>query len=163
MRQLLSRLDKLEASRRVANGVTKEEREHERQLIRESAAHANDCYARERRDFAGYKITPLRKALDLEELFHIDEDGNVFSNVDGKPITKYRQLMGEEWYWDHLLCWPPDPRFIHNEEEQAFYTLHGELALSRDMVSLPHFLGDPYCCDACLDWRSKRGEEGSSL
>ena len=161
MRGLLSRLDRLETRR----GVTDEDRERERRMIREAAEHANYCFTHEGHYSVkfGYKLCTLQEALDLEELFHIDQNGNVFSNVDGKPITKYRQLMGEEWYWDHLLCWPPDPRFIHDEEEQAFYTLHGELALSRDMVSLPHFLGDPCRCDACLEWRSKRGEEGSSL
>jgi hypothetical protein len=155
---LLSRLDRLEAKRRVADGVTSEERERERKLIRESAEHANHCFPRDRYFVMyGYKLRTLQEALDLEELFYIDDDGNVYSNVDGKPITQYRQLAGEEWYWDHLLCWPPDPRFTHDEEDQAFYTHHGELALSRDMVDLRLFLGDPCRCDACLAQREERG------
>jgi hypothetical protein len=157
MRGLLSRLDRLETRR----GVTDEDRERERRIIREAAEHANYCFTHEGHYSVkfGYKLCTLQEALGIQELFLITDTG-VFAGVDGKPVTAYTQTLAEEWYWDHLLCWPPDPRFIHDEDEQAFYTHDGDVALSRDFVDLRVFLGDRCGCDECL---TRRGEEGSQL
>ncbi len=95
---------------------TEAEREERRKTVREQAEHTNHCNRSE--------IPP----------FVIDEDGDVFSSRDGKPITESRQTLAEEWYWQEVEWGAPD--LVHDEEGQAFYTPDGELALSRDHANL---------------------------
>jgi hypothetical protein len=128
-----------------SGGVSKEQEAKERRMIRESAIHSNRCGHGEE-----FGVSPL---------FDVQEFG-VYSNVDGKPITRYTQTLAELWYWQAVLVYGPLPYLIHDEEEQAFYTHHGEVALSRDHVNLSLFLGPACECDACMARRLGRLRRG---
>jgi hypothetical protein len=119
------RLSKLEAAGRPDLEEARE-REEERERIREQAEHANRCGWGEK--------------TDRWPLFEIDEDGNVFCTHDGKPVTDSRQILAEEFYWLEV-GWGASPGLVHDEAAQTFYTLDGELALSREYVSLPNLMG----------------------
>jgi hypothetical protein len=120
------RLDKLEQRARIRTTEDTREREEERQRIREQAEHANRCGSEER--------------VGRWPFFEIDEDGNVSCTYDGKPVTDSRQTLAEQFYWMEVE-WGASPGLVHDEEAQAFYTLDGELALSREYVSLPNLMG----------------------
>jgi hypothetical protein len=119
------RLDKLEERARIRTTQDAREREEERKRIREQAEHANRC---------GWGARVGRWPL-----FEIDEDGNVFCTHDGRPVTVSHQILAEEFYWMEVE-WG-GPGLVHDEEAQVFYTPGGELALSREYVSLPHLMG----------------------
>jgi hypothetical protein len=89
------------------------------------AEHANRCGWSEK--------------TDRWPLFEIDADGNVFCTHDGKPVTDSRQILAEEFYWMEVE-WD-GPGLIHDEEAEEFRTPSGELALSRERVSIPHLMG----------------------
>ena len=100
------------------------QREEERERIRQKAEHANNCGWGE--EFGRYP------------LFEIDEDGDVFCAHDGRPVTDSRQILAECFYWQEVE-WG-EPGLIHDEGAEAFYTLNGDLAVSRDQVDLRHLL-----------------------
>ena len=104
---------------------TEREREERRKKIREGAEHTNHCQPRG-------AVLP----------FVVDEAGNVFASRDGKPITDSRQTLAELWYWEEVEDEGGGEGLIHDEEAQAFYARSGELAISRDVVDLRHFMGD---------------------
>ncbi len=70
--------------------------------------------------------------------FTIAEDGEIRSSRDGKLITTFAQTFAEEWYWQ-TVEWG-GLGLVHDEEAEAFYTLEGELAVSRDRVDLRYLL-----------------------
>jgi hypothetical protein len=72
-------------------------------------------------------------------LFEIDEDGDVFCTHDGKPVTDSRQILAEEFYLMEVE-WG-GPGLIHDEVAEEFRTPGGELALSRERVSIPKLMG----------------------
>ncbi len=104
-------------------GETERERAERLRTVREQAEHANRCL---------WSGTPA---------FVVDEEGNVFSSRDGKPITELRKTLAEEWYWVEAEEWGGEG-LVHDEDAQAFYTPSGELALSRDLVDLQRFMGN---------------------
>ena len=104
---------------------TSAELEERRKEIREAAEHANYCQPRG-------AVLP----------FVVDEAGDVFSSRDGKPITERRQTLAERWYWEEVEEEGGGEGLMHDEEAQAFYARTGELAISRNEVSFPHFMGD---------------------
>ncbi len=101
---------------------TEAEREERLRTVREQAEHANRCL---------WSGTPA---------FVVDEEGNVFSSRDGKPITDSRQTLAEPWYWEEVEG--GGEGLVYDEEAQAFYARTGELAISRDRVDLRHLMGD---------------------
>ncbi len=124
MSNIPHRLNRLEdATHQIAKPEDAQEREERLRHIREAAEHANYC---------GWE-------RDGEQLFEIDVDGDVFCTYDGKPVTDGRQILAEHFYFMEL-GWG-GPGLIHDEEAQAFYSLSGELAVSRDRVDLQHLLG----------------------
>ena len=92
------------------------------QDIREQALHTNRCQAR-----------------GEPPLFVVNDD-SVFCASDGKPVTDDRQILAEKSYWMEV-GWA-GPGLVHNQEEEAFYTPEGELALSRDFVHLERLMGN---------------------
>lgn len=98
--------------------------EEQRKSIREQAEHANRC---------GWN-------RGEDPLFEIDEEGDVFCTHDGRPVTDTRQILAEQFYWMEVQG-GGDPGLIHDLGEQAFYSLSGELAVSRDRVDLRHLMG----------------------
>ncbi len=118
---LRRRLDALEGG--ADAGETEQERAERLKTVRAQAEHTNHCNRSE--------IPP----------FVIDEDGDVFSSRDGKPITDSRQTLAEEWYWEEVEVWGGEG-LVHDKEAQAFYARTGELAISRDMVDLRHLMGN---------------------
>ncbi|MDP9487776.1 MAG: hypothetical protein M3Q49_18650 [Actinomycetota bacterium] len=118
---LRRRVEALEGS--GATLETEAERAERLQTVREQAEHANHCHRGE--------VLP----------FLVDEEGNVFSSRDGKPITDSRQTLAEEWYWEEVEVWGGEG-LVHDEEAQTFYARTGELAISRDRVDLRHLMGD---------------------
>lgn len=123
MRDIDRRIERLENLKALAV-ETKAELEERRKRVREQAEHANYCQRGE--------VLP----------FVIDEEGNVFSSRDGKPITEPRQTLAEEWYWEEVEDEWGGEGLVHDEEAQVFYARSGELAISRDEVSFPHFMGE---------------------
>jgi len=118
------RLKRLEDSLRPRAPEDERERQKWHERIREAAEGAN-----------------RRRRLDGKGLvFKIAEDGDVFCTHDGRPVTKWRQTLAEEWYWQELE-WGCPLGLLHDEEGEAFYTLGGELAISRYLVDLRHALG----------------------
>ncbi len=117
---LRRRLDALEGG--ADAGETEQERAERLKTVREQAEHTNHCNRSE--------IPP----------FVIDEDGDVFSSRDGKPITDSRQTLAEPWYWEEVEG--GGEGLVYDEEAQAFYARTGELAISRDRVDLRHLMGD---------------------
>ncbi len=117
-RRLLRRLEEISGSA----PETEREREERRKKIRESAEHTNRCHRGE--------VLP----------FVVDEAGDVFSSRDGKPITDTRQTLAEPWYWEEVEE-GGEGLLVHDEEGQTFYARTGELAISRDVVDLRHFMG----------------------
>lgn len=103
-------------------GETEREREERRKTVREQAEHANHCHQGE--------VLP----------FVVDDNGDVFSSRDGKPITDPRQTLAEEWYWEEVEVWGGEG-LVYDEEAQAFYARSGELTISRDEVNLQHLMG----------------------
>lgn len=115
----LERLERLE--REVIRDEVEDERKRERE--RADALHMAECSNEEgRRD-------------DLEDIFEITEDGEVYSAHDGHHIVSGYQALCERFYWSEF-AWG-DRGFIHDEEAQEFRTQNGELALSRTYVHLP--------------------------
>ncbi|MDP9479418.1 MAG: hypothetical protein M3R38_27730 [Actinomycetota bacterium] len=104
-------------------GETERERAERLRTVREQAEHANRCHRGE--------VPP----------FVIDEDGDVFSSRDGKPIIETCQTLAEEWYWEEVEVWGGEG-LVHDEEAKAFYARTGELAISRDVVDLRHLMGN---------------------
>jgi hypothetical protein len=100
-------------------------RERERQRIKEDAEHANYCRWGE--EFGCFP------------LFRIDEDGEVFCAHDESPVTDPRQILSEGFYWQEVE-WGGSG-LLHDEEGEAFRTLEGELAVSRDFADLRHLIG----------------------
>lgn len=104
---------------------TPTESEERRKEIREQAEHANRC---------GWG-----EECGRWPLFEIDEAGNVSCSHDEKLVTDSRQILAESFYWMEVE-WG-GPGLTHDEEARAFYTLGGELALSREYVNLEHLMG----------------------
>jgi hypothetical protein len=115
------RLDRLEGDRR--HGEVPKDAEKRRQEIRRRAEHANH-----------------RQSRDEEPAFIIMPSNDVFCARDGRPVTDPRQILSERFYWREVSSGGRD--LIHDEENQQFYTLEGDLALSRDFVHLERLLGD---------------------
>ena len=124
MTSIERRLTRLEAAERPAPEDARE-REEERKRIRKQAEHANRC---------GWG-----QEVGRWPLFEIDEDGSVSCTHDGRPVTDSHQTLAESFYWMEVE-WG-GPGLVHDEEDQAFYTPSGELALSREYVSLPRLMG----------------------
>ena len=116
------RLRKLEDAARP-EPEDEQAREERRKRIREEAEHANYC--------------EWNRGGEL--LFEIDKDGDVFCTFDGRPVTDSRQILAEAFY--HMEVEWGGPGLVHDEEAQAFYSLSGELAVSRDHVDLRHLFG----------------------
>lgn len=116
------RLGRLEELAGGGTGETEHEREERLKTVRRQAEHANFCHRGE--------VLP----------FVIDEGGDVFASRDGKPITDGRQTLAEPWYWEEVEG--GGEGLVHDEEAETFYSRTGELAISRDMVNLQHFMGD---------------------
>jgi hypothetical protein len=129
--------------RRLEDHTTPEETptesEERRKEIRERAEHANRC---------GWG-----EECGRWPLFEIDEHGSVFCTYDGRPVTDSHQTLAEGFYWQEVE-WGASPGLVHDEEAQAFYTLGGELALSRGYVNLERLMG-PGREDA---WRGEGGK-----
>ena len=123
MRDIDRRIEHLEGLANTTSQESEREREERRKAVREQSEHANHCLRGE--------VLP----------FVIDEEGNVFSSRDGKPITEPRQTLAEEWYWQEVEEGGGEG-LVHDEEAQAFYARTGELAVSRDRVDLRHLMGD---------------------
>jgi hypothetical protein len=150
-------VEKLEEERRQEQGAEDEaERERRLEAVREAAEQENERFYRglaiERRtaflDSVGYEGHTAEDLRDENFLysddseaapFTITEAGEVFCTRDGKPVTTYPQTLAEVWYWRELLEWGT-PGLIHDEESEAFFTPDGELALSRHVVNLQHYL-----------------------
>ena len=150
---LKHRLAKLEGA---ARPTPEDEREREREMIRDGAERTNRSFLRdkaiERRgellDAYGTLEAMSEAGRDWSDealtegavppFVIADEGGGVFCSRDGKPVTDFRQTLAEVWYWRQVELGNPG-RLIHDEEAQAFYTPEGELALNRDLVDLRHF------------------------
>jgi hypothetical protein len=117
------RLRKLEGH--ATPGEPPDEAEERRKEIREQAEHANRCGRDEE--------------CGRWPLFEVDEDGDVFCAHDGRPVTDPRQILAESFYWMEVE-WG-GPGLDHDEEAEAFYAPDGNLALSREYVSLPLLMG----------------------
>ena len=115
------RLRKLE-SEHAEPGETDAEREEGRESIRAEAEHMNFC-----------------RDEDEAPIFEITESGDVLCARDGKPVTESRQVLAERFYWMEVGFGGHD--LVHDEEEQAFYSKDGHLAVSRDRVDLRHLMG----------------------
>ncbi len=115
------RLQRLEESHALP-GEDLETAEKRLKDIREQALHTNRCQDR-------YE----------EPLFEITADGDVLCAHDGRPVTDPRQILAENFYWMEVGWGGAGLR--HDEEGEAFYTLEGELALSRDYVHLARLMG----------------------
>lgn len=102
---------------------TPKEVEKRRKQIWAQAAHSNDC----------------REGGGEAPLFEIDERGDVFCTHDGRPVTDFRQILAEKFYWMEV-GWG-GPGLIHGEEAQALYIPGGQLALSREYVNLERLMG----------------------
>ena len=109
----------------AAHPEPEDERDEQRRRIREQAEHANHC---------GWG-----EECGRWPLFEIDEDSDVFCTYDGKPVTDSRQILAEQFYFMEVQ--DGGPGLIHDEGEEAFYSLSGELAVSRDRVDLRHLMG----------------------
>jgi hypothetical protein len=116
------RLERLEEDHAVAGEYPKAT-EKRRKLIREQAEHANRCQDRFE-----------------EPLFEITEAGDVFCARDGRPVTDPHQTLAEKFYWMEVGF--GGEGLVHDAEAEAFYTLEGALALSRDFVHLERLMGD---------------------
>src|SRR5215211_3934377 len=116
------RLERLEEDH-VVPGEYPKATEKRRKLIREQAEHANRCQDRFE-----------------EPLFEITEAGDVFCARDGRPVTDTHQTLAEKFYWMEVGF--GGEGLVHDQEAEAFYTLEGELALSRDFVHLERLMGD---------------------
>ena len=116
------RISRLEAGRAAPPEEAAAESEGRRELVREQAEHANRC--RDRGE---------------SPIFEVEENGDVFSARDGRPVREPRQTLAELFYWMEV-GWG-GPGLVHDEREQAFYTRSGHLALSRDDVDLQHLMG----------------------
>jgi hypothetical protein len=69
----------------------------------------------------------------------MDEDGDVFCTYDGRPVTDSRQILAEQSYFVEVR--DGGPGLIHDDGEQAYYALTGELVVSRNRVDVRHLLG----------------------
>ncbi len=118
------RLERLEGLAGVGPGETEREHEERRREIRKEAERMNDSLERE----------------DKDPAFDVAANGDVFCSRDGRPVTEYRQTLAEHWYWWTLEELGYEG-LVHDEEEQTFYTRSGELALSRDRVDFPRYMG----------------------
>jgi len=116
------RLRKLEG--RATPQETPDETEKRRKEIRELAEHSNHC----------------NEDRGEETFFEIDENCDVFCSRDSRPVTDSHQTLSEELYWMEV-GWGPSPNLVHDEEVQGFFTLSGELALSREYVNLERLMG----------------------
>ncbi|MDP9474812.1 MAG: hypothetical protein M3R38_03830, partial [Actinomycetota bacterium] len=136
---------------------TPEEAAERMRMIRDGAEGENERFFRdlaiERRsaflEGAGYEGHAAEDLADENFLrdddvppFEITPSGEVFCSRDGKPVTTYHQTLAEVWYWQHVE-WGNPGGLVHDEEEQAFFTPKGELALSRDYVSVGHLFRNP--------------------
>jgi hypothetical protein len=148
MSDIKRRLNRLEEQARP-EPEDEAERQKRLRMVLEAAEQDNERFYRylaiERRTaflesvgYEGHSAEDLRdeKFLYADDVppFTIAEDREVYSTRDGKPITRYRQTLGEVWYWQEV-----DKRelhLIHDEETEAFYTPDGNLAISRDGVDL---------------------------
>ena len=101
---------------------TDAEREERRESIRAEAEHMNYCRDR-----------------DEPPIFEITESGDVLCARDGRPVTDSRQVLAERFYWMEVGWGGQD--LVHDEEEQAFYSKSGHLAVSRDRVDLRYLMG----------------------
>jgi hypothetical protein len=119
MSSLERRLERLEDAARP-EPEAEQEREKWRERIREAAEQSIERSRREGK----------------EPVFEITDSGDVFCTHDGRPVTEWRQTLAEEWYRQELEWGSPD--LIHDEEREAFFTLEGDLALSRYVVNLRH-------------------------
>ncbi len=150
---LRRRLEALEGS--GAAGETEAERRERLEMVRDGADQENERFfrelARERRTafledvgYEGHGPGALRDENFLypgdEPPFVIDEEGNVSSSRDGRPVTEYIQTLCEVWFFRELEWGAPG--LIHDEGAQAFYTPTGELAISRDRMDLRHLIGN---------------------
>lgn len=117
------RLRRLEALR-VGGGTeeTEAERLERLRMIHEGAAWANRTSLREERG-------PVFETTGV----------GVFCTHDGRPVTAYRQTLAELWYWQTLE--EGGEGLVHDEDAETFYSRTGELAISRDLVNLEHFMG----------------------
>jgi hypothetical protein len=115
------RLDKLEGKR----NLTEQERdeEHRRAEIRRAAEHANRC-----------------QPPGEEPLFVVMPSKDVFCALDGRPVTTTLQITCEAFYLKELER--GGPGLVYDPGAESFYTLDGELALSRDFVHLERLIGD---------------------
>ena len=101
---------------------TDAEREERRGRLREDAEHANRC-----------------RDADEPPIFEITESGDVLCARDGRPVTDSRQVLAERFYWMEVGFGGYD--LVHDEDEQAFYSKGGNLAVSRDRVDLRYLMG----------------------
>ena len=115
------RLRKLEGAHAEPE-ETDAEREERRGRLREDAEHGNRC-----------------RDADEAPIFEITESGDVLCARDGRPVTDSRQILAERFYWMEVGFGGYD--LVHDEEEQAFYSKGGDLAVSRDRVDLRHLMG----------------------
>jgi hypothetical protein len=153
MSDIKRRLNRIEAQT-GSEPEDEAERQERLQMVREAAEQDNERFyrelARERRraflesvGYGGHSAEDLRdeNLLYTDDVppFTITEEGEVYSTRDGKPITRYRQTLGEVWYWREVD--DGELRLIHDEESQAFRTPDGEVAISRDGVDLRHVFG----------------------
>ncbi|MDP9481549.1 MAG: hypothetical protein M3R38_38785 [Actinomycetota bacterium] len=153
MERRIRRLEALEGGGAALE--TEAERRERLEMVRDGAERENEGFFRqlatERRtaflEDVGYEGHGPGALRDENFLypgdvppFVVDEEGNVSSSRDGKPVTEYTQTMCEVWYFQ-ALGWGA-PGLVHDEEGQAFYTPGGDLALSRDHMDLRHLMGD---------------------
>ena len=118
------RIDRLKALAGVGSGETEAEREKRLREIRKEAERLNDSLRREGEGPA----------------FEVADTGDVSCSRDGKPVTDFHQTLCEVWFWREVEEWGGEG-LVHDEEAQAFYTRSGELALSRDRVDFPRYMG----------------------
>jgi hypothetical protein len=98
-----------------------DERERKREEWRAHIRHAAECANRD------------RGRENLEPIFEITDDGTVYT-FDGRLVDDRHQSLAETFYWMEV-GWG-SPGLVHDEEEEAFYTLEGELAVSRTRCDL---------------------------
>jgi hypothetical protein len=116
------RLRRLEGGHEGAE--SKEDAQLRLQEIRSRAEGAND----------------RRSAKGEAPPFTILSGGETFCSHDGRPITDPHQISTEQLYWREVGL--GGKGLVHDEENQAFYTPEGELALSRDFVHLERLMGE---------------------
>jgi hypothetical protein len=120
--EVLHRLRKKATMMRAREEAEEPERRGEElRKVREAAEHVNYCRDR--------------------IVFDIDEDGNVFSAHDGKPITTVHQTLADEWFFDFVADGHNPRGLLLDWETEAFYLPDPpyEMVFSRDRCNLACF------------------------